>query len=115
MYNNRFKKRRGKAFIFLIIPAMLLLASGVVMWLWNAILPSLVHVNNISYWQAAGLLILCRILFGGFKFGSPGGRSFGNSNHLRSKWMSMSAEEREHFKSELQKRCRPPQKPEPPQ
>lgn len=37
----------------------------VVMQLWNAVLPDLLAVRSISYWQAVGLLVLCRLLVGG--------------------------------------------------
>lgn len=37
-----------------------------VMRLWNAILPAVAAVHPLSYWQAVGLLVLCRILIGGF-------------------------------------------------
>ena len=117
MYNNRFSKRRGRPPLFLLFfIAMVLLLSVVVMLLWNAILPSLLHVNNISYTQSIGLLILCRILFGGFRFGSSPRHRFGPSNHLREKWMNMSDEEKARFKNEWQKRCgRRQQPPAPPE
>jgi len=106
MYNNRFRKRRGRPPIFLLFfVVMLLLLSAVVMLLWNAILPPLLHVGNINYGQSVGLLVLCRILFGGFRFGGPPRKSFGPSNHLRDKWMNMSDEEKAQFRSEWQKRC----------
>ena len=54
------------------IPLFILLAtagvaafSGLVMLLWNGILPSLFHISMITFWQAAGLLLLARLLFGG--------------------------------------------------
>ena len=37
-----------------------------VMLLWNWLLPPLFHVGTINYWQAFGLVILAKILFGGF-------------------------------------------------
>ena len=40
------------------------LGGGIVMQLWNWLLPSLVGVRPITFWQALGLLALCRILFG---------------------------------------------------
>jgi len=53
------------------IPLIILLAtvgiaafSGLVMLLWNNILPSVLHVGVITFWQAAGLLLLARLLFG---------------------------------------------------
>ena len=34
--------------------------------LWNAILPQVMNVRPLHYWQAVGLLLLCRILVGSF-------------------------------------------------
>jgi hypothetical protein len=42
------------------------IGGQVVMYLWNAILPDLFGLRTITFWQALGLLALCRILFGGF-------------------------------------------------
>lgn len=36
-----------------------------VMLLWNWLMPDLFGLQAISFWQAAGLLVLCKILFGG--------------------------------------------------
>jgi hypothetical protein len=38
----------------------------VVMLLWNHLVPSIIGWHAISYFQALGLLILCKILFGSF-------------------------------------------------
>lgn len=35
-----------------------------VMWLWNAILPQLFEFSKITFWQAFGLALLVRFLFG---------------------------------------------------
>lgn len=35
-----------------------------VMWLWNVLLPPLFGFATITYWQAVGLVILARLLFG---------------------------------------------------
>ena len=119
MYNNRYKKRRVRFPVFpLVLVALLLLLGVVVMLLWNAILPQLLHVNNITYGQSVGLLLLCRILFGGFRFGSPGYRKpFGSHNPWREKWMHMSDEDKAKFKNEWRQRCHPrsPQFPQPPE
>ncbi len=79
------------------------------MWLWNAILPSLLHVNTITYWQSVGLLLLCRILFGGFRFAPSGNKPrFGNRwEAMREKWKGMSNEERMKFRAEMRNRCKP--------
>ncbi len=52
---------------FFVVVAALALASLVVMFLWNAILPSVVGWGAVSYWQAMGIFILSRLLFGGAK------------------------------------------------
>lgn len=113
MYNQRFRRKKN-FFFFLFFPLFWLLLSAVVMWLWNAILPSLVGANAITYWQSAGLLLLCRILFGGFHFRPSGDTSkWGNRwNNMREKWMTMSEEEKIKFKTDMRNRCRPPQKPD---
>lgn len=113
MYNKRFGRKRHFPFFFL-FPLLWLLLSAIVMWLWNAVLPSLLHTNTITFWQSAGLLLLSRILFGGFHFRKPGDSAkFGNPwGNMREKWMKMSDEERSKFKSEMRGRCRPPRMPE---
>ena len=80
--------------------------SGVVMFLWNLLLPQLMHVPVINYWQALGLMVLCHILFGGFDFGGRRGRSHhdGDLNFLRDKLDGMNDEQRAAFKDEWRKR-----------
>ncbi len=59
---------------------LLFVAIGgeVVRQLWNWLLPPLFGWRQITFWQALGLLALCRILFGGF-----GGRGSHRSNIRR--------------------------------
>lgn len=47
----------------------------VVMALWNWLMPDLFGLKRIGYWQAWGLLVLCKILFHGGSSGSSGIRS----------------------------------------
>src|SRR5207237_8873958 len=52
----------------LAIVAMILfvyIGGELVMHLWNWLLPPLFGWRQITFWQALGLLLLCRILFGG--------------------------------------------------
>ena len=42
------------------------LGGEVVKLLWNWLLPPLFGWREVTFWQALGLLVLCRILFGGF-------------------------------------------------
>jgi hypothetical protein len=101
---------------FLLFPlfavAAALLMGVVVKFLWNAILPALLGVAFISYWQAVGLLILCRILFGNFGRGSMGGNPRWKNNEgarigppWREKWANMTDEERAKLKEEWRRRC----------
>lgn len=62
-------KKRKKWFFFVAPPAFLLfiaLGGALVMQLWNWLLPELFGWRTVTFWQALGLLALCRILFGGF-------------------------------------------------
>ena len=103
MYNHPYRAGRRKFFL-LLFPALVFLAGGAVMLLWNAILPDLLQANHITYWQSVGLLVLCRILFGGFHFGPRSRFPFGGPPHLRDKWANMTEEERKQFKEQWRKR-----------
>jgi hypothetical protein len=71
----------------------------VVMRLWNWLMPALFGLHPIAFWQATGLLILCKILFGGFH-----GRQ-GHGMHWRhrmtERWEQMTPEEREKFRQSM--------------
>ncbi len=41
----------------------------IVMSLWNWLLPGIFGLPAIGFWQALGLLVLSKILFGGFRGG----------------------------------------------
>ena len=101
--NDKRKFRWSKGFIFFVIflPAILFMGL-VVMFLWNAILPGVVHVTSVTYLQALGILILSKILFGGFNK-----RHWGSDRRrfMQDKFATMTPEEREKFKSEWRKRC----------
>ena len=93
---------------FLRIPgiAVLVLAAVavlgvIVQHLWNWLIPSIVGGRVITFWQAVGLLVLTKILFGGFR-----GRNGGHWRHrMAERWEKMSPEEREKFKQTLSRRC----------
>lgn len=106
----RNRRRTFFAFPFFIIPIILLVAL-IVMLLWNAVLPAAIHASTINYWQALGLLVLCKILFGGFP-GRMRGRTPGmwreKGEAWREKWKNMSDEERIKFRNEWRRRCRTP-------
>ncbi len=47
--------------------AVALLLGYVVVWLWNWLMPGLFGLTTITFWQAVALIVLARILIGGFK------------------------------------------------
>lgn len=96
---------RKKLMIFLFIIIACLAFSAAVMGLWNAILPQVLGVKNISFIQALGILLLSKILFGGFRGGWGGGYRRGRWAEMQEKMAAMTPEEREKFKSEWKNRC----------
>ena len=78
--------------------------SFVVMWLWNHLMPGIFGLHTVGFWQALGLLVLSKILFGGFR-GRP---AFGDwRQRLIERWEQMTPEEREKFRSGLRGSCGP--------
>lgn len=68
----------------------------IVMGLWNWIIPPVTGWHPLTYWQALGLLVLSKILFGGFR---------GHGGHWRRRWAQMTPEEREKFREAMRARC----------
>ena len=109
-FNKRVRPFRWAIFFPLVIAVITLVLGAAVKFLWNAILPGLINVKTISFWQAVGLLVLCRILFGNFGRGRRGGGGppmHRGGGALRDKLMNMTQEERERFREEWRNRCRP--------
>ena len=101
---NKFRMRKVGIFL-LFIPLALLAFGSVVMLLWNAILPAVIHVSAINFWQALGILILSKILFGGFKGGGGVGRRFQWKEQMERKLSTMTPEEKDKFKQDWRNRC----------
>lgn len=78
------KNYRGKRFFgVLIFIAVFAAAIAIVMLLWNALIPSIIGWQAINYWQAGGLMILCRLLLGGFgRFGKHRHHGFGKKEKM---------------------------------
>jgi hypothetical protein len=78
--------------------------SFAVMSLWNVLMPSIFAVKAITFWQALGLLILSKLLFGAFRPYGGGGRQW--RRRMFERWEQMTPEEREKFKQGLRYGCR---------
>ena len=50
----------------LAITGIAILFGYIIMWLWNWLMPDIFGLTTITYWQAVGLFILAKIIFGGF-------------------------------------------------
>lgn len=87
------------------IIAATLLFTFVVMGLWNAILPAVLGVRTITFIQALGILVLSKILFGGFRGGWHRGRSQEWRQKMKEKWDTMTPDQRDQFKAEWKNRC----------
>ena len=88
---------RGRWFFIvpLAIAGMMLfgfIGGEIVRRLWNWLAPPLFGLHTITFWQAFGLLVLCRILFGGFGM-SPRPRPYFSS-----------PEERERYRQRMRER-----------
>jgi len=77
----------------------------IVMGLWNAVLVKVLSVKLISFWQALGILLLSKILFGGFGGGRRWRGSHAWKEKMKQRWDKMTPEEREKFKAEWKNRC----------
>lgn len=104
----RFRGRwvaKGAAFLVVVL-AVIAVLSWVVMSLWNALIPDLFHGPMVTFWQAAGLLVLSKILFGGLR-GRHGGwhGQRWRREAWRRKWESMTPEERERLRARFRHPC----------
>jgi predicted membrane chloride channel (bestrophin family) len=77
--------------------------SLVIMSLWNWLMPALFALHRISFWQALGLLLLAKILFGGFRGGR--GAHMHWKGRMAKRWEKMTLEEREKFREGMKGRC----------
>lgn len=84
-------------------PAIVLfvwLFGELVKYLWNSLLPPLFGLHMITFWQALGILLLSRILFGSW---GPGGGN--RRSRRRERWEKMTPEERERMRQGWAARC----------
>jgi len=95
------------------IAVFILIGGEIVMHLWNWLTPELFGWRQINFWQALGVLALCRILFGGFcgrgsMRSTMRGRMADRWNQrMAERWEKMTPEEREKFRNSPRGRCGP--------
>jgi hypothetical protein len=67
----------------------------VVRWLWNWLVPPIFGWHTITFWQALGLFLLSKILFGGIRGGGHRGHWH---RGMKERWEQMTPEQREKFR-----------------
>lgn len=94
-------KNRPARIVKMIVIAVIAipLFGFLVMSLWNWLMPVIFTLNPITFWQALGLFLLSRILFGGF--GGHGGRRHWRQQMME-RWEQMTPEERERFRAGME-------------
>jgi hypothetical protein len=110
--------RRQKMLLFapfglLALALFITIGGQLVRALWNWLLPPIFGIAEITFWQALGILVLCRILFGGL--GVRGSGSHSRSavasavyerafRRMDASWDQMSGEERDRFRQRMRER-----------
>ena len=99
---SRHRFLRVMKVVAIVLVAVTVFSAGV-MWLWNGLMPAIFGLHAITFWQALGLLVLSKILFGGFR-GRPdfGGRW---RRRMLERWEQMTPEEREKLRASLRGGC----------
>ncbi len=93
---------RGFKFALVVVVAVGAI-GGAVMLLWNALLPPLFGWPVLSFWQALGLLVLTRVLTGGWR--GRWGHGGPWRARMEARWAAMSDEERERFRAGMRYGC----------
>ena len=97
-------RRIAKGLKFVVFAVLFVTVFGyVVMHLWNWLTPALFGWHVISFWQAVGLLLLSKILFGGFHGHS--GRHKAWRQRMMERWDQMTPEEQEKFRQSMKRCC----------
>jgi hypothetical protein len=87
--------------ILLLVIAVSAALGFVVEKLWNVLVPPIFGWHLITFWQALGLLLLSKILFGGFHRHVGSGGAW--KRRMKERWEHMTPEERDRFRKGM--RC----------
>ena len=99
------RSRFPRFILFILFIFVVLVPLGfIIMALWNNILAVIFPIALINFWQALGLFLLSKLLFGGF----PGKPAWAGRRHnrremeeMRNKWFNLSPEERKNFRQDM--------------
>ena len=103
------RNRKWRVLAILPLVALAVTLFGyVLMKLWNWLMPELFGWHTITFWQALGIFVLSKLLFGGFR-GGPGWRGRWKERwqkRMMERWEQMTPEEREKFREGM-RHCGP--------
>jgi len=88
--------------VLLVFLLFIAVGGEVVRQLWNWLLPPLFGWREVTFWQALGILALCRILFGGF--GVHGSARSNVRRRMEERCEHMTPEEGERFRQRMRER-----------
>ena len=100
--NRRWKMVFFAPLAILAMVAFVVIGGEIVLHLWNWLLPPLFGWRQITFWQALGILVLCRVLFGGL--GRHGYRGSNFRRRMKERCGNMTPEERERFRQAMRER-----------
>ena len=109
--NRSFWLLRGlKFFVFAVV--FIAVLGFFMRQLWNVLVPEIFNGPAINFWQALGLLLLSRILFGSWGRGGHGQASWARKKKMwrekmESRFADMTPEEQAKFKQKMRSSCGP--------
>ncbi|WP_216850290.1 DUF3106 domain-containing protein [Granulicella sp. L46] len=89
--------------IIVLVAVALTVFGFVTEHLWNWLMPAIFGLKTISFAQGLGLVVLSKILLGGFHKHAGGGPR-GWKRGMEDRWARMSPEERERFRAGMKGR-----------
>lgn len=91
------------------------IVTGATMLLWNQLAVTIFGLPAIGFCQALGLMVLGRLLTGGFRHRGGFGHKM-RGRYMRERWQNLSPQQREQFMQRMRNRgCGPMQTPDKPQ
>ena len=90
---------------FMIVLVLIIAFGVIVMLLWNWLMPEIFGLPSITFLQAMGLLLLSKILLGGFFKGHHDKKRRYWRERMKKKLDSMKPEDREKYMRSFKRKC----------